>query len=253
MKLTYILPVIEYQEDYIKKCIDSLKFEYDEKLIVVGPENIMSKMGDATKTISQHTTLLVNNGETDFCSQINLAAKNVSTEYFSIIEFDDTYTEKWMSHVKEHAHAMGDVSLFLPLVLLTDESDENSKALANELSWSTAFANDLGYIDTECLESFYDFYVVGGVFKTNDFIEVGGFKSSLKIASTFELLLRMAHNGMKIYTIPRVGYKHTCGRKGSCMVTYGETISKEEGEWLIKTAKEERYFKEDRKKTFGVN
>jgi hypothetical protein len=90
----------------------------------------------------------------------------------------------------------------------------------------------------------------GAIFNTNDFIEYGGLKKSLMIASTYEFLLRMTYNSKKIFTIPKIGYIHTFGNPESYTMKMANSIQQKHGEWLIKLAQEEKYFKEDRNKKF---
>ena len=90
----------------------------------------------------------------------------------------------------------------------------------------------------------------GAIFNTNDFIEYGGLKKSLMIASTYEFFLRMAYNSKKIFTIPKIGYIHTFGNPESYTMKMANSIQQKHGEWLIKLAQEEKYFKEDRNKKF---
>ena len=100
------------------------------------------------------------------------------------------------------------------------------------------------------LDVYMDFNVTGAIINTEDFNEIGGLKKSLKLASWYEFLMRLCYNGKKIYTIPKIGYDHMINRDDSLMKDYQNNITPEEGTWLIKTAKQEYFFKEDRKKTF---
>ena len=49
-------------------------------------------------------TILKNPGDTDFCSQINFASEKVETEWFSVLEFDDEYSNIWFKNVKEYTN-----------------------------------------------------------------------------------------------------------------------------------------------------
>ena len=119
------------------------------------------------------------------------------------------------------------------------------------IAWSASFANEIGFIDLDCLDTYMDFNVTGSFIKTEDFISIGGLKPSLKIAAWYEFLLRACHNSLKVFVVPKVGYSHTLSREGSYMNETKKDISPEEGKWLIATAKEEYFFKEDRKKKYG--
>lgn len=249
--LSYILPVIEYKKEYLERCLNSLSFNHDEELVIIGPSEVLNNIKDNFTSFTDKTLFIDNETNIDFCSQVNLGVSKCNRDFFMIVEFDDMIYPTWTKHVEEHLLHKHDVSLFLPLIEMVDDKDEGRRALCNEISWSTAFAEELGYIDSECLESYYDFHITGGVFKKSDFVKVGGLKTSLKNASAYELLLRYAHNGLTIFTIPKIGYRHTFGREGSYMMTVESNITQEEGKWLIKTAKEEKFFTEDRKKVFN--
>ena len=168
------------------------------------------------RKVSDNTTILINNGDTDYCSQINLAVKNVKTKYFSILEFDDTYTPNWFKNIKDYLKVKQDVSLLLPIIQYVD-ADKNDICLGNEISWTASFVDGedrLGGIDHDMLQGYYDFSPVGGVFKTKDFIEVGGLKPSIKLSFWYEFMLRLTSNDYKIFVIPKRGYVHMVNRAG---------------------------------------
>ena len=99
--ITVIIPIHKLDDSNLELLENSIKSifkqtEQPEQLIVVGPESALPK-----RDISKNTTLIVNDGETDYCSQINLAIKSVKTKYFSVLEFDDTYKPHWFKNVKK--------------------------------------------------------------------------------------------------------------------------------------------------------
>ena len=61
--------------------------------MVVGPNEVLESLGEEFGEKEFYHTCR-NNEKTDFCSQINHAVKNVETDYFSILEYDDVYTDK---------------------------------------------------------------------------------------------------------------------------------------------------------------
>ncbi|MBP5723909.1 MAG: hypothetical protein J6X18_10115, partial [Bacteroidales bacterium] len=124
-------------------------------------------------------------------------------------------------------------------------------SFGNEMAWNASFSNDVGFIDIDCLNTYMTFNVTGAFINTEEFIKIGMLKPSLKAAAWYEFLLRACHNGLKVYVAPKLGYSHTVNRSGSYMDTVSSTLSKEEGDWLVNTAKQEYFFKEDRNKKFG--
>lgn len=250
--ITFIIPLHEYNDTvkgYLEKAFKSLKpIAKDEKVVLIGPNEVISK---AKSLYKEKNISLIENDETDVYKQINKAAFNCTTPYFSVLEYDDEYLPFWKKTALEYA-AAGD-SVLLPINIFVKEDGENI-GFGNELAWSSSFANEegagIGFIDIDCLNTYMDFNVTGGLIKTEDFISAGGLKPSLKIAAWYEFLLRMNYTSHDVYVFPKAAYKHTVGREGSYSVVSKNAISQEEGSWLINTAKQEYFFKEDRNKTF---
>jgi len=186
---------------------------------------------------------LVNNGVRAFNN-------NEDVKWFSILEIDDTYTPIWLANVKKYIDFMPDVSVFMCLEDITEFGTGKYIGFGNEAAWASAFSNELGFIDADCLQNYFDFYLTGSVFNKADWNEVGGLKPSIKITFWYEWLLRATNKSKKVFVIPKVGYNHTLGRKGSLVDTYKNTVSKEESQWWFDLAKREMYFKEDRKKEY---
>lgn len=253
--LTFIIPVHEYNKAYLDRALNSVSQFTSCKVSIAGPSSVLADIKNGSSEVLNtinNLTLVENNGDTfGFCENVNTGVYNCSTKYFCILEYDDVITPTWVKNVEEHSNAYNDVSAFLPIIEMVKDNQPDSISLANELSWTSSFVEELGYLDMEALKSYYDFSICGGVFKTEDFISVGCLKPSLKIASVYEFLMRFVYNSKKIYVIPKIGCIHTYGRDGSYMVTSKNEISQKEGEWLINTAQQEIFFKEDRNKKFG--
>ena len=193
-------------------------------------------------------TILKNPGDTDFCSQINFASEKVETEWFSVLEFDDEYSNIWFKNVKEYMESYDEIGIFLPLVLDVDV-DGNFINFTNEACWAMNFTEKLGELDNGALLNYQNFQTSGAVFNTEHFTSIGGFKSGIKLTFVYEFLLRLSYNSVKIMTIPRIGYKHMNMREGSIFWNYkfGEKkISEDEVAFWIDSAKKEHFFIEDR-------
>ena len=186
---------------------------------------------------------LVNNGVRAFNN-------NEDVKWFSILEIDDTYTPIWLANVKKYIDFMPDVSVFMFLEDITEFGTGKYIGFGNEAAWASAFSNELGFLDADCLQNYFDFYLTGSVFNKADWNEVGGLKPSIKITFWYEWLLRATNKSKKVFVIPKVGYNHTLGRKGSLVDTYKNTVSKEESQWWFDLAKREFYHKNDRNKTY---
>ena len=177
-------------------------------------------------------------------------ANNPDVKWFSILEFDDTYTPIWLDNVKRYIDFMPDTSVFMFLEDITDFNDGKYIGFGNEAAWASAFSNEIGFIDLDCLQNYFDFYLTGSVFNLKDWLEVGGLKSSIKITFWYEWLLRATNKGKKVFVIPKVGYNHTLGRQGSLVEQYKADIDREESQWWFDLAKREYFYKEDRKKEY---
>lgn len=191
---------------------------------------------------------IITNEKSDFASLVNNGVKN--SKYFSILEYDDEYTPIWFNNVEKYIESMPDVSVFIPLTDIVDFNTKKFSGCGNEAPWASAFSNNIGFIDNDCLQNFFDFYMTGSVFNTDDWNEVGGLKPSIKLTFWYEYMLRATNKDQKIFVVPKVGYNHYMGRKDSLTENYRENMSKEEQEFWFKLAKKEYFFKEDRNKTF---
>lgn len=256
--LTFILPIHEYSEqvaEYLKNVFTSLSLVEnadDSTVIVVGPKQVANDTKSVYEASGCKQQLkVVENDNIDVYSQINAGVLKCVTKYFSVFEYDDAYTRQFVNNVQKELKDKPELSVLLPLNhMYTD--DGKMVAFGNEIVLSSSFGNEdnLGYLDFDALNTYMDFNVTGGVIKTEDFIACGMLKPSMKIASWYELLLRLCIKNKKIYVMPKVGYLHTVGRKGSYMEETATSVTQEEGMWLIKTAQEECFFDKDRNKTF---
>ena len=106
--------------------------------------------------------------------------------------------------------------------------------------------DDIGIINYERLEKCSLFNLTGSVFNTNDFRDVGKYKPSVKVAFNYEFMLRLTKKGLKCMVIPKEGYIHALGRKGSLSDKYlNEVTQKERNDWFNLAIRECKY-KEDR-------
>jgi len=254
--LTVIIPLHIYNDSvktHLKDAIDSYSdadAKHESTLLFIGPKEVLSSV---KADFSEKWMAFTENEESDFATQINKAAGEIKTKYFSILEFDDVYSPKWFKNVEENINMGKEISLYLPLTEIVDNNklDEGPIGYINEVVWASSFSDELGYLDMESLQSYMNFNTTGGVFKTEDFISAGGLKPSIKLSFWYEFMLRLIHNGKKIYTIPKVGYQHFINREGSLMDEYNKTMKAEEADWWIDLAKKEFYFVKDRKKVYN--
>ena len=68
--------------------------------------------------------VVYNNGDTSYCGQINYGVELMNSEYFSILEYDDEYSNIWFKQFDEYVGHYDNVDIFLPLVVDTDQSGQ---------------------------------------------------------------------------------------------------------------------------------
>lgn len=250
-KITIIIPLHEYNEKYLTRALSSFNFVDDRNIkyyqvIIVGPQGICEECEKIIKNCySELETRILVNTDTDFATQINKAVFDCVTPYFTVLEFDDMYTDNYFKNMQEFIQRHSEYSVVLPVNELINTKEE-MVSFCNEIALDPSFTDSIGDIGMDELQIFMDFNCTGGLFKTEDFISIGGLKKSLKIAMWYEFLLRTCYKGKKIYVLPKIGYLHTIDREGSYMKQIQNTISQEEGKFLIDTARQEYFFKEDR-------
>ena len=247
-ELVVIIPMNEFGKENIEllnKAVESVPSELNVLLSVPNGTD-----GKKLKGINDRLGVVSESEGSSFAELVNAAANTIEEKWFSILEFDDTYTPIWYDNAKKYIEFMPSTSVFMYLEDITDFNDGRYIGFGNEAAWASAFSNEIGFIDNDCLQNYFDFYMTGSIFNTADWKEVGGLKPSIKITFWYEWLLRATNKNKTVYVIPKVGYNHKLGRKGSLIETYKSTISQEETQWWFDLAKREMYYKEDRKKTY---
>lgn len=250
--ITIITPIHIYDDavkKYLNEAINSVfsQTEPVEEFMIVGPQEVIDGIKEDFN--QEKINFLVNEGKTDYCNQVNFAVTNCKTKYFSILGFDDEYHPKWIENVKAYINHMPDFSIFLPIVNFTD-SENNIIGRINEIIWAMSFSNEIGVIDAEILQKYYDFSTCGGVFRTDDFIEIGMLKPSIELSFWYEFLLRATNEALKVYVIPRNGYYHLIDREGSILDQLNKRMDGAERAWWIKLATKEYYYKQERKQSY---
>ena len=251
--LTILIPVHKF-DDKIEKYLDrALKsIPKDVKYYIVSSDEIRREL-IKTDSLKSFKDWIVTNGETDFCSMVNTGVESCNTEYFSVLEFDDCFTSNMVTSFAPYIKVNEpDTKVFLSIQELYDASSDNLEPVGyiNETAWASAFSEEIGFLDIESLEAYYNFNVTGAIINTEFFKKVGGLKPSIKISFWYEFLLRSIYNGGKVFVTPKVCYQHTVNREDSLTKNYTDSISQEEGAWWINLAQEEYFFNEDRKKSY---
>ena len=257
--LTVIIPVHQSNEDTNKMLVKAIRSVGDAPIIISTTSDLTSDLFNwiHNNGLADNVTVIADNkseaSSNDFCTLVNYGVNEVTTDWFSILEFDDEYRNNWWDNIEKYISYMPACSVFLPLTELKNFNDNSFIGYGNEAPWATSFSNEVGYIDNDCLQEYFDFYLTGGVFNTKDWRTVGGLKSSMKLTFWYEFLLRLTNQNKKVYVIPKLGYTHYLNRPNSIYELYNNTIDEKEGNWWYELARQEYFFKDDRKKSYQLN
>ena len=254
--ISVILPVssslVKNFDELFEKAIESIKKQQspvDELVLVHTDEeslvNFISNFDFGDLNIKK----VVNTTEnTDFQSQVNMGIENSTSEWFSILEFDDEYSFIWFKNVKNYIESHPECHGFLPLVVDVDEKGM-FVGYTNEATFAASFNTEIGILTNDLLNEYQNFQTSGIVLKKSLFNDFGGFKKSMRLTFVYEYLLRLTYNSARLMTIPRIGYKHMNLRDSSIFWNYkygSDKITEKEAKFWIDTAKKEYFFSYDR-------
>ena len=249
--ITVIIPVHKIEGDYkvmLQNAIASVEdFHNDVNVTIVCPPSLAKSFDDLSQKLT--IDIVVNNLKTDFCSQVNLGIDNCKTEWFTILEMDDEFKPIWLKSMNQYTSTFTDVDVFLPIVKDVN-TDGKFLTFMNESAWAYGFTDMQGFIDNEVLLEFQNYQTSGGLFRTKVIIDNGKLKDNFKLTFTYELLLRLTHNGVRIMTVPKVGYQHVNFREDSLFWLYKNNddfkLSEGEAKFWLDSAKKEFFFKNKR-------
>jgi glycosyltransferase involved in cell wall biosynthesis len=253
--ISVVLPIHELNNEkevaLFKTAIESVVNQESkpEELLIVVP--IGSKVEETMKTFDfggakDIVKVVVNPDGAGFQAQINYGVSQVKSKWFSFLEFDDEYSNKWFKNVVEYREAHTDVEIFMPIIVDTDSNSGTFMGLTNEAVWANSFSDELGILDENGLLTFQNFNIDGIVMQKEAFENWGGFKKNIKLTFIYEFLLRMVTNGVKTMVIPRFGYKHQNKREGSLFEQYSNEMDPLEAKWWLEQAKKEYFHKRER-------
>jgi len=255
LNLSVVLPIktsiAKNFDEYFDKCILSLKNQkckFEELIIVHTDENSLSEKINSYDFGDLIVKKIVWTGEPNFSSQVNEGVNQSTSEWVSILEVDDEYSNIWFNNVKIYVESYKDVDAFLPIVIDVDEKGL-FLGFTNEATFAANFSQEVGFLTNDMLHDYQNFQTSGAVFKKEKFQEFGGFKSNVKLTFPYEMLLRFTYHSMKIMTIPKIGYKHVNLREGSIFwdYKYGENVlNEQEIKFWVDAAKKEYFFTKQR-------
>lgn len=238
--LTVIIPIHNFTKknvELLNKAVDSVPQEL--RVVVSVPNKTTEK--DLSGT-SNRIQVIQETDDTSFAGLVNAAVDTLDDGWFSILEFDDTYTDIWYNNFKKYLEFKPDISVFMFMEDIRDFNNGKYVGFGNAEAYASAFSNEIGFLDNDCLQNYFDFYLTGSIFNVKDWKEVGGLKPLLKVTFWYEWMLRATSKGKKIFVIPKVGYIHNMDRKGSYVEQY-RSLSSDEIQFYFDLAKRDSFFK----------
>lgn len=246
--ITVILPVHELNEITEVTLSNAIKSVTDQivkpNLLIVSSSVAYKKVSEIAKDI-EDCVVVENKGETDFASQIEFGVSNITTKWFSILEYDDEYSNIWFKNVVKYQEAYPEVEIFLPIIVDVNDKSEFI-GFTNEAVWANSFSDKLGVLDNSALLTYQNFNTDGMVISKEIYEANGGFKKNIKLTFIYEFLLRMTFKDVNTMVIPKFGYKHINQREGSLFLSYKAEMDPTEANWWLAQAKKEYYFEKDR-------
>lgn len=253
--ITVIIPVHKWDKDIEKMFTEAVKsIPAEVKVIVSTTKDAKFKFEFDAKSDSDkdHFVVVKSDDGSSFQHLVNLGVKNVKTEWFSILEFDDEYSKIWFDEFIKYQEYNQEYNIFLPLNDLYNVENGKDEFIGNgnEAVMAASFSDEICVIDEACLDNYFSFYVPGGIIKKKLWEDAGGLKENIKLTFWYEFMLRLTHNGEKVFVIPKVGYAHVIGRAGSLMDEYRKTMSKDEAEFWFKEAKKQSFSKQEKETVY---
>lgn len=253
--ISVVLPVKTTQspffEDLFARSIQSIKNqkEYVDELIIVHCDetalinHIKNYDYEGLNVIFDEWT-----SEPNFCSQVNRGFELATSEWVSFIEFDDEYSNIWFKNFNTYSNIYKDINAFLPIVV--DVNDKGTFiGFTNEATFAANFSQEMGYLTNETLQNYQNFQISGMMLRRETFLNVGKFKTNIKLTFGYEFLLRLTTSNSRIMSIPKIGYKHMNFREGSLFWNYkngNDVMSDDEVKFWIDTAKKEFHYTNQR-------
>jgi glycosyltransferase involved in cell wall biosynthesis len=238
-------------DDYFTKAITSLKNQtglVDELIIVHTGESTFLNFVKDFDFEGLNVIIEQYDEDPNFASQVNYGIEKATSEWVSILEFDDEYSNIWFKNAKNYMGIYGDVDAFLPIVV-----DVNDKGVfvgfTNEATFAANFTSEMGILTNETLLTYQNFQISGMLIKKEKYVKFGMIKPSFRLTFGYEFLLRMTHNSLKFMAIPKIGYKHMNLREGSIFWNYkngDDRLSEDEVKFWVESAKKEYLYIKDR-------
>lgn len=251
-KLTISIPIVKYGEEeraFFKNCIEGVARQKNKNfsLSIVTYEDLSEKIENDIDNKSlglvpifdylpENFKLI----EMNYAEVVNAISKVITTDYFSIIQFDDVILDSYVSNFYAHSESYN-ASVFLPIVL--NHNGVDFTQTTNEIVWNVNFGSKLGHLDLESVQKYPTvFSFVGAIYKTEEFKSLNGFKLNIKRYFELEFILRVLHKGLNVFVIPKFSVKHTVNRTNSIEEYFNSKYNTADNTFWYNTIKKEFYF-----------
>jgi len=217
MDLTIIIPIVKWDEqvkEQLDRALDSVALQ------TVRPKNIVFSSLPLDneeyniylkKTIEEFKNfdIVVSGVQSPDGSTVpDLINNGVNkTKYFTILEPSDMFEKTWFENVERYMSHDQDISMYLPIVKMFTPDGQFIR-FYNEAYWANGFTDDLGYVSEEALKTMFDMNITGSIINTQDFKDVGGLKTNIKLYYWYEFMLRFVYNKKNAFVIPKSLYNH---------------------------------------------
>ena len=123
--ITVVIPVHVYDEEVANLLDNAIKSVPKDVKVIISTDD---KFDLRTSTVKDRRVTWVANEteDTSFQNLVNLGVKEVKTDWFSILEFDDVYTPIWFDSCERYQKFNKKYNAFFPLVDLYAVKDKNS-------------------------------------------------------------------------------------------------------------------------------
>lgn len=223
----------------------------DNVSVVTNSDTVKNFIDEYTNKTNNTVSIIINESDNQtFQGQVNYAANQIETEYFTVLEFDDAFNERFIERFNEYSpHYVAD--MYLPITVEKDFLSGNMVHITNAGAWAHGATDAIGKPDLQGIQNDLSYNLTGTIINVEAFNEVGGLKNNIKLTFAYEFFLRFAYNDKKMFVLPYIGYNHTINRPNSILQSYKDENSPErltQGEataWY-EMAKQEYYYTDDR-------
>jgi hypothetical protein len=257
--LTIIIPVHELTAEttpLLETAVYSIESQQGfvpAEVLVVAPASLASDLGQIFLTgIERKATykVVTHEGATDIASQVNAAIAQASTEYVTILEFDDELGNQYIAEMALHVATQPEVEAWLPLIACVDTENRLLKH-GNETLWvpKTEEVRPEGFVDAETTEVDADLFLSGAMVRKDVFTEGYGLKSNIPYTFVNEFFRRIVARGVVARGMGKLLYLHRERRPGSYVyeLMVGEkALSKDQQRELLELARTESAYEVQR-------